>query len=36
MPATAFYDADGDLVHLRQGPYTDEDELAAEIERYLG
>lgn len=36
LPATAFYDADGELVHLRQGPYTSEDELAADIGRYAG
>lgn len=34
LPATAFYGPDGELVHLRQGPYTSEEELAAEIERY--
>ena len=24
FPATAFYDADGELVYTRQGPYEDE------------
>jgi len=36
LPATAFYDAEGELVHLKQGPYTEEDELAADIRRYAG
>ncbi|HSI80769.1 MAG TPA: TlpA disulfide reductase family protein [Solirubrobacterales bacterium] len=34
LPATAFYDAGGELVHLKQGEYRSEDELAADIERY--
>jgi thiol-disulfide isomerase/thioredoxin len=34
FPATAFYDAGGELVYTRAGPYTSEAELAADIERY--
>jgi cytochrome c biogenesis protein CcmG, thiol:disulfide interchange protein DsbE len=34
LPDTAFYDRGGELVHLRQGPYEDEAELRADIERY--
>ena len=34
LPDTAFYDRRGDLVYLKQGPYTDHDELRADIERY--
>jgi cytochrome c biogenesis protein CcmG, thiol:disulfide interchange protein DsbE len=33
-PDTAFYDRDGKLVYLKQGPYTDEATLRADIERY--
>jgi cytochrome c biogenesis protein CcmG/thiol:disulfide interchange protein DsbE len=33
-PATAFFDADGNLVHLKQGPYLSADELNADIDRY--
>jgi cytochrome c biogenesis protein CcmG, thiol:disulfide interchange protein DsbE len=33
-PDTAFYDRHGNLVYLKQGPYTDEAELRADIERY--
>lgn len=33
-PDTAFYDRNGELVHLKQGPYSDEDELRADIERF--
>ncbi len=33
-PDTAFYDRHGKLVYLKQGPYTDEAELRADIERY--
>jgi cytochrome c biogenesis protein CcmG/thiol:disulfide interchange protein DsbE len=36
FPATAFYDASGELVHTKQGLYTDEAELAADIDRYTG
>jgi len=35
-PRTAFYDARGRLVHLKQGPYTSEAKLAADIHRYGG
>jgi cytochrome c biogenesis protein CcmG, thiol:disulfide interchange protein DsbE len=34
FPATAFYDKDGRLVHVRNGPYSNDDELAADIDRY--
>jgi thiol-disulfide isomerase/thioredoxin len=34
FPATAFYDSSGELVHVRNGPYTSDEELGAEIERY--
>lgn len=34
IPATAFYDEKGELVYLKQGPYTAESELATDIERY--
>ena len=33
-PDTAFYDRHGNLVYLKQGPYTDPGELRADIERY--
>jgi thiol-disulfide isomerase/thioredoxin len=33
-PDTAFYNRDGKLVYLKQGPYSDEAELRADIERY--
>jgi cytochrome c biogenesis protein CcmG/thiol:disulfide interchange protein DsbE len=34
LPDTAFYDRHGKLVYLKQGPYGDEAELRADIERY--
>jgi cytochrome c biogenesis protein CcmG/thiol:disulfide interchange protein DsbE len=34
FPDTAFYDRRGELVHLKQGPYTDPGELRADLERY--
>jgi cytochrome c biogenesis protein CcmG/thiol:disulfide interchange protein DsbE len=34
FPSTAFYDSDGELVHVRRGAYASEEELAADIERY--
>jgi thiol-disulfide isomerase/thioredoxin len=34
LPATAFYDRGGDVVHLKLGPYTDAADLAADIRRY--
>jgi cytochrome c biogenesis protein CcmG/thiol:disulfide interchange protein DsbE len=34
LPGTAFYGPDGELEYLRNGPYTSEDELIAEIDRY--
>jgi len=34
FPATAFYDANGERVFLRQGQYASQADLAADIERY--
>lgn len=34
FPATAFYDHSGELVFTKLGPYTDENQLAADIQRY--
>jgi cytochrome c biogenesis protein CcmG/thiol:disulfide interchange protein DsbE len=34
LPDTAYYDRQGKLVYLKQGPYTDSAELRADIERY--
>lgn len=34
LPNTAFYDRRGELVHLKQGPYSEEAELRADVERY--
>jgi cytochrome c biogenesis protein CcmG, thiol:disulfide interchange protein DsbE len=34
LPATAFYDSKGERVHVRPGPYSDEAELIADLERY--
>ena len=34
-PATAFFDADGELVHLKQGPYTSAADLEADIDKYV-
>lgn len=34
LPDTAFYDSEGELVHLKQGPYDDLAELRADIERH--
>ena len=33
-PSTAFYDSKGELAFVHQGPYTSEDDLAKDIERY--
>jgi len=33
LPDTAFYDREGELVYLKQGPYAEESELRADIER---
>jgi thiol-disulfide isomerase/thioredoxin len=33
-PATAFYNRRGEPTYIKQGPYDDEQELAADIERY--
>lgn len=32
LPDTAFYDRSGELVYLKQGPYSDEDDLRNDIE----
>ncbi len=34
FPDTAFYNRDGKLVYLKQGPYSNGEELRADIERY--
>ena len=34
LPTTAFYDRDGELAYLKLGPYEDEAELRADVERY--
>jgi len=34
LPDTAFYDRQGELAYLKQGPYADEAELRSDIERY--
>lgn len=34
LPGTAFYDSSGELVYLKQGPYTSEEDLNADIDRY--
>jgi thiol-disulfide isomerase/thioredoxin len=34
FPDTAFYDRNGKLVNLHQGPYRDESELEADVRRY--
>jgi thiol-disulfide isomerase/thioredoxin len=36
LPGTAFYDPEGELVHLKQGPYSSLEELTADIQRYAG
>lgn len=34
LPDTAFYDRDGKLLYLKQGPYVDDAELEADVRRY--
>lgn len=34
FPSTAFYDSDGELAFVHQGPYTSEKQLAEAIDRY--
>jgi thiol-disulfide isomerase/thioredoxin len=36
LPATGFYDADGELVFVKQGPYESVKALTADIDKYLG
>lgn len=33
-PGTLYFDEQGELVHLKQGPYTSADELNADLDRY--
>jgi cytochrome c biogenesis protein CcmG, thiol:disulfide interchange protein DsbE len=33
-PATAYYDSSGELAYVHQGQYADEEQLAADIDRY--
>ncbi len=34
LPGTAFYDESGELVYVHQGVYADEDQFAADIDKY--
>ncbi len=34
LPDTAFYDREGELVYLKQGPYSEDAELEADVRRY--
>jgi thiol-disulfide isomerase/thioredoxin len=34
LPSTAFYDREGRLCYLKQGPYTDHSEFGADLRRY--
>jgi cytochrome c biogenesis protein CcmG/thiol:disulfide interchange protein DsbE len=34
LPDTAYYDRQGKLIYLKQGPYTDQADLRADVERY--
>jgi cytochrome c biogenesis protein CcmG/thiol:disulfide interchange protein DsbE len=34
LPTTVFYDREGDVAFVHQGPYRDEQELADDVERY--
>ena len=34
LPDTAFYDRDGDLCHLKQGPYTEHADLEEDLRRF--
>ena len=36
IPATAFYSASGELIHTKFGQYTSSEDLAADINEYLG
>ncbi|MGN6258543.1 MAG: TlpA family protein disulfide reductase [Solirubrobacterales bacterium] len=36
FPGTAFYDRSGKLVYLKQGPYSNDSELEADVRRYAG
>ena len=34
FPSTAFYDSKGELAYVKQGGYSTEEKLVADIERY--
>jgi thiol-disulfide isomerase/thioredoxin len=34
FPSTAFYDREGELVYLKQGPYVSDEDFVADIKRY--
>jgi cytochrome c biogenesis protein CcmG/thiol:disulfide interchange protein DsbE len=36
IPNTAFYDSGGERTYVHQGPYSSEDQLTADIDRYTG
>lgn len=36
FPTTAFYDKDGELAYVHQGPYASVDELLSDVRRYAG
>ena len=36
LPGTAYYDAKGELVYVKQGPYLSEAELEGDIDKHLG
>jgi cytochrome c biogenesis protein CcmG/thiol:disulfide interchange protein DsbE len=36
LPSTAFYDSAGELQYVKQGPYTSEEALNADIDKYAG
>jgi cytochrome c biogenesis protein CcmG/thiol:disulfide interchange protein DsbE len=36
LPSTAFYDSVGELQYVKQGPYTSEEALNADIDKYAG
>ncbi len=36
LPGTAFYNPEGELVYVKQGPYLSEEDLNADIDKYVG
>jgi thiol-disulfide isomerase/thioredoxin len=36
LPTTVFYDRDGEIAYVKQGPYRDEAALLADVKRYAG